>query len=126
MGGVPSLVDWNRTGEETGLLAPAMERPALVIDGLALANQLIDGRPERGSGGGVRGGGAFARGLFGLREGVLDVEGALVERALLEIDGQALDFVAALRLGELARVRVAPGHKGHRERGRFRIERLDE
>src|SRR3954462_4013416 len=109
-------------GDEGGLLAPSMERAALVVDGLAFADELVHGCPSRW----IAGGRAFANGLLGLRQRVLDGERALVERALLEFDDQPLDLVAEVAVAELPRVRVTPRHERLGQRGRLRIERLDE
>src|SRR3954468_14704338 len=134
MSGVPSLGiaaarGWSGscpyrhgTGDEVGLLAPSMERAALVVDGLAFADELVHGCPSRW----IAGGRAFANGLLGLRQGVLDVDGALVEGAFFEIDGQPLDLVAEVAVAELPGVRVAPRQERLGQRRGLRIERLDQ
>ena len=99
-------------GEEMGLVATAVQRLALLVHGLALAQELVDRRAIGG--------------LLGLRERRVDVVGALVQRALLEIDGQTLDLVGEIRLGQCARVRIAAGDHGLGERRGLRVEALDQ
>src|SRR5688500_16716913 len=94
-----------------------MERLPLFVEGLALAEQLVDGFTRRR---------VLGAGLFGLAECRGDVVGAFVERALLEIDREAVELVGQLCLREVARIRVAPRDDRLRERGRLRVERPDE
>jgi hypothetical protein len=95
-----------------GLVAATVDRLALLVHRLALAQELVDRR-------------AIGR-LLCLREGGGDVIGTLVERALLEIDRETLKFVGEIRLRQRARVRVAARDDGLGERGGFRVQAADQ
>src|SRR5688500_16010373 len=94
-----------------------MERLPLLVEGLALAEQLVHG---------FAGAGLLRPGLLCLGERRGDVVGALVERALLEVDREAVELIGELSLGQVPRIRVAPRDDRLRERGRLRVERPDE
>src|SRR5262245_5885259 len=106
MGGLPPR------GDESRLVATSVERFALLVHALALADELVDRGPVAG--------------LLGLRQGGLQVLGALVERALLEIDRESLDLIREIGLRQIAWVRIPSRQHGLRQRRGLGIETLDE
>ena len=105
-----------RAREQAGLVSPAMERLCAGLEGLALAEHAgrsLHGRPVLHS---VCSDSARPRRCSRRAR----------RASALEVDGQAIQLVGELRLGQVARVRVAPGDDRLGERGCLGVERRDE